>query len=69
MSKGSPIIPVRIPAELLAAVDAAIARTSLKRREGPWTRSAWILQALRDKLAHMERAARPKRSKKIKEDT
>jgi hypothetical protein len=61
MSKGSPVVPVRIPAELLAVIDATVSRVNVKTRGEPYTRSSWILAAIRDRLAHMERAKKPRR--------
>lgn len=61
MSAGSPIVPIRVPADLLAAVDAVIARTADTRRDGPWTRTSFILSAVREKLQHMHRSNRKNR--------
>jgi metal-responsive CopG/Arc/MetJ family transcriptional regulator len=55
--KGSHIVPVRVPAELQAALDEVIARSVDSRPEGPWTRSSFIIKAIQDKLRHMARAA------------
>lgn len=43
MSKGSPLLTVRIPAELLGLVDQAVARSVDTRRDGPWTRSSFVI--------------------------
>lgn len=56
MSKGSPVLRVRIPPALLAEIDRIIARTADSRPDGPWTRSSFILYALRERLSHMERS-------------
>ena len=45
MAKGSPVLSVRIPAELLELVDQIIARTADTRQDGPWTRSSFIIAA------------------------
>lgn len=64
MSLGSPVIPTRIPVDLLAQIDAIVARSATSRTAGQWTRSGWIVQAIRDKLAHAERSrkSRPRKS-------
>ncbi len=55
MSKGSPIVQLRIPPFLLAEMDAVMVRSSERRFEGAWTRSSWIVQAIIDRLAKIER--------------
>lgn len=57
MSKGSPIVPLRIPEEVLAEIDAKVSR-SLASGNDPHTRSSWILAAIREKLAHLKRGNR-----------
>jgi hypothetical protein len=57
MSKGSPVLTIRIPAELLTLVDAAVARSVATRRDGPWTRSSFILSAIKEKIDKMARSA------------
>ena len=46
MAKGSPVLSVRIPVELLALVDEVIARSAATRKDGPWTRSSFIVAAI-----------------------
>jgi hypothetical protein len=62
MSKGSKIVGVRIPAELLGLMDEVIARSVDTRRDGPWTRSSFILKAIEEKLAKMARSAGRRKS-------
>jgi hypothetical protein len=57
MSRGSPVLTVRIPAELLALVDQAVARSVHSRRYGPWTRSSFIVRAIEEMLKKMARSA------------
>jgi hypothetical protein len=64
MSKGSPIITLRLPPALLTLVRSAIARSEHTRFEGPWDLSSFIVAAIREKLAHMERSNRPRRKAK-----
>lgn len=63
MSKGNPIIPTRFPPGLLAEVDGTIERSRHTRFGEPWTRTGFILAAVREKLAKMKRSntKRPKR--------
>jgi hypothetical protein len=56
MSKGSPIVPVRIPPELLGEVARCIARRNVWSRNEPWTTSGFVIAAIREKLAKMERS-------------
>lgn len=56
MSKGNPIVPIRIPKDLLDKLDEAMFFSGERRREGEWTRSSWIIQAIKDKLAHRARS-------------
>lgn len=57
MSRGSPLVSVRIPAELLELLDHAVARSVDTRRDGPWTRSSFIVAAIEEKLKKMARSA------------
>jgi hypothetical protein len=57
MSKGSPRLTIRIPAELLALVDKAVYRSVYTRTNGPWTRSSFVISAIEEKLAKMARSA------------
>jgi len=57
MAKGSPVLSVRIPVELLALVDEVIARSADTRKDGPWTRSSFIVAAIEEKLEKMARSA------------
>jgi hypothetical protein len=62
MSRGSPRLTVRLPAELLALVDEAVVRSVHSRRDGPWTRSSFIQAAVEEKLAKGARSAGKKES-------
>lgn len=62
MSKGNPIIPVRVEPLMLALVEEAITAANERRREAEYTVSEWIRQAIREKLAHLRRSKnRPKK--------
>jgi hypothetical protein len=57
MAKGSPVLSIRIPAELLELVDQAVERSVGTRKDGPWTRSSFIVAAIEEKLKKMARSA------------
>ena len=57
MAKGSPVVSVRIPAELLELVKEVIDRSADTRRDGPWTLSSFIVSAVEEKLEKMARSA------------
>jgi hypothetical protein len=57
MSRGSPLLTIRIPTELLGLVDDAVARSVHTRRDGPWTRSSFINKAIQEKIAKMARSS------------
>jgi hypothetical protein len=42
---------------LLELVDQAVARSVATRRDGPWTRSSFIVDAIEEKLEKMARSA------------
>lgn len=63
MSKGSPIVKLRLPGDLQAQVEQEIERTNCNRAAEPFTVSTWIRAAIVEKLAH----ARRSRCKKSKE--
>jgi hypothetical protein len=42
---------------LLELVDQAVARSMATRRDGPWTRSSFIVAAIEEKLKKMARSA------------
>jgi hypothetical protein len=56
MSAGSPIVPVRINQLLLTNIDNEIRRLNQARKEAPYTRTSFILTAIRDKLSHLHRS-------------
>jgi hypothetical protein len=59
--KGSKIIPVRFPAEELAAVEAYLKESESTRSGEPWTISTFIKKAVREKLDHIQRSRKSKR--------
>lgn len=63
MAKGSPIVPVRVPEDTLKEIDDAVERSQTHRKKGGHTRTSFILEAVAEKFAKMERS-RKWRSKK-----
>jgi hypothetical protein len=55
-SKGSPRITLRIPEPWYSYVLETIAKNNLTCRGEEWTMVSWIVDAVRDKIAHQERA-------------
>jgi len=64
--KGSPIIPVRIPNPLLEQIDREVDRSQTHRRIGAHTRSSFIIEAIADKLAKIERSRKWRKRKTTK---
>jgi hypothetical protein len=69
MSKGSKIVPVRIPDDLLDEMLKQIDATNLTRKEEPFRVGAWIRQAIQDKLAHNRRSRCWRRNRGLGECT
>jgi hypothetical protein len=63
MSRGTRHTPLRLSADLLDRIDREIEFTNERRAGEPFTRSAWIRQAIEEKLAHSERSRRKGRRK------
>lgn len=61
MSKGSPIVPIRIPPLLLAEIDRLLKSANKNRKEAPYTRTSWILYAVTAKIDHIKRSNKKKR--------
>lgn len=67
MAKGSPIVPIRIPADLLIEVEEVIVRSWDTRAAAPWNRTTFILAAIREKLSHLKRSSRKRKGGKREE--
>jgi hypothetical protein len=65
MSKGTPRVTLRVPEELRSALQEVIDRSELFRAAGAWDTTSLILQAVKDKLNHMERSRRSRRKSKL----
>lgn len=64
MSRGSKVVHVRLDDARLKAVQSAIDSANHHTRDVPYDLSAWIRQAIDDKLAHLVRSRRPRTSAK-----
>lgn len=56
MSKGNPIVKVRVPRDVLAEVNNAIDSHARRSSREPHTMSSWLLDAIKEKLAHIARS-------------
>lgn len=63
-SKGNPIVSARIPADLLDEVAELIERRNEWTHNEPWTLTGFIVDAIREKVAKMERSRRARRRKR-----
>lgn len=63
MSKGSPVVTLRVPEEELARLDAAILACNSRRKGTPWSRTDFIMAAVREKLAKMARSRSSRKRK------
>ncbi len=61
MSRGTPITALRIPHDLLTLVESAIQSANYCRKEAPYTKTSWIVAAIREKLAKGLRGRRSSR--------
>lgn len=60
MSKGTPVVPVRIAPELIREIEDTIARRNFWSREIPWSVSDFIRIACKEKIRKMERCRKKK---------
>lgn len=61
MSAGSKIVPVRIPAELLKAVETDLQSCNAHLPDYPYTVSDWIRKAIAERLAKHARSRSARR--------
>lgn len=61
MSKGTPLIAVRIHPQLYAEMEATIERANLYRIEEAYDVSSFVRTAIREKIAHMKRSRRTRK--------
>lgn len=60
-NRGTRVVTFRPPPELLAEIDQYCATASVRRKEGEYTRTEFLLAALREKLDHIARSNRLKK--------
>jgi len=63
MSAGNPIIKTRIPRQLLDELYLAIVEYNFRHPRKRTNVSRWLIGAIREKLAHVKRSHKPKKSK------
>lgn len=63
MSKGRRILTFRISEEMHGDVIRLVERRNSTTREEPWTMTDFVLRAIAEKIAHVERSRAPKRKK------
>lgn len=56
MSKGSKVVPVRIPNDLMEEIRRALNERKDARTMKPINFSTWVRQAIREKIAHARRS-------------
>jgi len=61
MSRGSKIVPVRIPDEMLAEVQEAVDSQNFHTKGVPLRVSEWIRKCIEVKLKHLKRSRKYKR--------
>jgi hypothetical protein len=64
MSRGSPVVLLRLPPALLVALDAEVERQNATRVDEPYDRSGWVRQAIRERLAKLGRGRRSRRARR-----
>jgi hypothetical protein len=62
MSKGKPIVTFRFPEGFIEDLDIRIAEANDRRKGDPWTRTAFIITAIVEKLNKMERSNKSDRT-------
>ncbi len=65
-NRGSPVVTLRIPAELLAVIDDQVVKCNRTRREEPYTRTSFLLAALAERFEKYGRAKAASARKKAK---
>lgn len=65
MSKGNQPYLVRIPPEQGREMNECITRRNIYTQFEPWNTQQFILTAIREKIAHMNRSRRPRRRKAV----
>lgn len=66
-SKGSRIVPIRIPDVLYTEIEDAIASANVFSFNQPYNVSEWIRGAVAEKLGHLRRARNSRKNRKKKD--
>jgi hypothetical protein len=61
MSRGSPVVVVRVPRALLAAINEAVGSANYHRPWNFYDRAKWLRRCVEEKLAKLARGRRPRR--------
>jgi hypothetical protein len=64
MSQGSPHVHVRVPRELLLALVTESQGSFSRRRGRPHNPTSFVQDAIREKIAHMQRSRKPRKRKR-----
>lgn len=64
MSRGSPILSVRVPADQLEVIDRVISEINARGLDPQYDRTSFVLAAIREKIAHRERSRLKRRRRK-----
>ncbi len=68
MARGSPIIPLRVPPDVLQEWQAALASRNAVSAEPPQTLSEFIRAAVADKLKHLARGRQQRRRHRLRRE-
>jgi len=63
MSRGSPILQLRVSQDFILALDVAIDEMNRRRPRKTVTRTSFIFAAIQEKLRHMERSKKSRRKR------
>lgn len=58
MSKGSRIVLIRIPLELMTKIEKAIVSANASTKAEPYTISSWFRKCVTDKIEHLLRGSK-----------
>lgn len=69
MSRGNPVVQVRVARWLLAAIDQAVADSVAYRDDEPHTRSSFVRDAIVEVFRHRARAQRARQARRERRST
>jgi len=56
MSKGNPIVQIRLTAETISRIESIIHLSNMRRKDAPYDLSSWIRHAIKEKLDKLARS-------------